>query len=240
MKKLKARPGKLAGTRVVFDEDGTALMPLEALARKQQRESGGGNDTNGAGVEASLVKAEERFRALRAELKARDVEDKALLRQRLRERRLKNKMKLRAAEAGEGGAVELPRLARRGGEEEGDGRSNEEDEGERRSSEEEEGYEQRRGEGGVSEGEGSEEGWRGDGNGAEVPPYESSDEGEDGEEGESEDRAKQRKRRKGWAPDISTKKQRAGAGREGVGPASMAERESLVLKLLAARKGQTS
>jgi len=42
MKKLKARPGKLAGTRLVFDDEGTPLMPLEALAREQQGGGGGG------------------------------------------------------------------------------------------------------------------------------------------------------------------------------------------------------
>ncbi|XP_042495568.1 DEAD-box ATP-dependent RNA helicase 32 [Macadamia integrifolia] len=85
-KKLKINVHRPIGTRVVFDEEGNTLPPLAALA-----------DTASADGLLQLDKVKERYEKLKEEMKQRDKEDKQLLRQRLREKRTKEKMKLTRA-----------------------------------------------------------------------------------------------------------------------------------------------
>ncbi|KAG6634596.1 DEAD-box ATP-dependent RNA helicase 32 [Carya illinoinensis] len=85
-KKLKINVHRPTGTRVVFDEEGNALAPLARVAEAQS-----GND-------AFLIdqgKKNEYYNKMREELKLVDKEDKLLERQRLREKRIKEKMKLK-------------------------------------------------------------------------------------------------------------------------------------------------
>ncbi|ERN19650.1 hypothetical protein AMTRI_Chr02g257360 [Amborella trichopoda] len=81
-KRLKININKPAGQRFVFDDEGNALPPLAALANAH------GNDSP---QEHATV--EERYKKLREELKHQDKEDKLLLKQRLREKRCREKIK---------------------------------------------------------------------------------------------------------------------------------------------------
>ncbi|CAK9236175.1 unnamed protein product [Sphagnum troendelagicum] len=87
-KKLKIDTSRAGGQRMVFDEEGTAMPPLAALA--QQRNESGGL------TEDIAMAAGERFRQLKVEMKQRDKEDRLLEKQRLREKRYKNKQKAKA------------------------------------------------------------------------------------------------------------------------------------------------
>ncbi|KAJ4971445.1 hypothetical protein NE237_004544 [Protea cynaroides] len=82
-KKLKINVHRPIGTRVIFDEEGNTLPPLAALAEK--------SSTDGL---LQVDKVQERYEKLKEEMKQRDKEDKLIHRQRLREIRLKKKMKL--------------------------------------------------------------------------------------------------------------------------------------------------
>jgi ATP-dependent RNA helicase DDX10/DBP4 len=83
-KKLKINISKPAGQRFVFDEEGKALPPLAAFANRQ-----------GGGDEEEQTTVEERYIKLREEMKLHDKEDKLLLKQRLRERRTKERQKIK-------------------------------------------------------------------------------------------------------------------------------------------------
>ncbi|XP_031487572.1 DEAD-box ATP-dependent RNA helicase 32-like isoform X1 [Nymphaea colorata] len=81
-KKLKINVDRPAGLKFVFDEEGNALPPLAAYAN--------------AVIEDSVIEPEkvrERYQKLREEMKVWDQEDKVLLKRRLRERRILDKMK---------------------------------------------------------------------------------------------------------------------------------------------------
>ncbi|XP_047334689.1 DEAD-box ATP-dependent RNA helicase 32 [Impatiens glandulifera] len=87
-KKLKINIHRPVGSRVVFDEEGTALAPFASLA---DVESGQGGMAN---LDRETVN--KRYAEMKAELRKRDVEeDKLLGRQRLKEKRMKKKMKLK-------------------------------------------------------------------------------------------------------------------------------------------------
>lgn len=81
-KKLKININKPVGQRFVFNEEGKALPPLAAFANRQD-----------GGDEEDQTTVEERYIKLREEMKQHDKEDKLLLKQRLRERRTKEKQK---------------------------------------------------------------------------------------------------------------------------------------------------
>lgn len=87
-KKLKINIHRPTGTRVLFDEDGNKLPPFAAIADKS---CNGSMDPD---------KVHERYSRLRVAMKQADKEDKFHDRQRLKEKRTKQKMKLkgRAAE----------------------------------------------------------------------------------------------------------------------------------------------
>ncbi|CAM6024675.1 unnamed protein product [Sphagnum balticum] len=87
-KKLKIDTSRAGGQRMVFDEEGTAMPPLAALA--QQR------NESGVLTEDIAMAAGERFRQLKVEMKQRDKEDRLLEKQRLREKRHKIKQKAKA------------------------------------------------------------------------------------------------------------------------------------------------
>ncbi|KAL3699296.1 hypothetical protein R1sor_017318 [Riccia sorocarpa] len=88
-KKLKIDPGKAGSQRMVFDDEGNALPPLAAFATK---------DDGRKGVDEEVAQAAgEHFQRIKEEMRKRDQEDRLLEKQRLREKRFKNKMKLRAA-----------------------------------------------------------------------------------------------------------------------------------------------
>ncbi|XP_068669358.1 DEAD-box ATP-dependent RNA helicase 32 [Aristolochia californica] len=91
-KKLKINIHRPVGTRVVFDEEGNSLPPLAAVASVE-----GGN-----GI-VQLDKVEERYKKLKSEMKQRDKDDKLLWRQRLREKRTKEKIKFKRGRAEEEG-----------------------------------------------------------------------------------------------------------------------------------------
>ncbi|KAL5730798.1 RNA helicase [Ranunculus cassubicifolius] len=84
-KKLKINIHRPVGSRVVFDEEGNTLAPLAALADK----------TNTGDALLQHDKVQERYAKLKEEMKERDKVDKVLLRKRLHEKRVKEKMKLR-------------------------------------------------------------------------------------------------------------------------------------------------
>ncbi|KAF4350989.1 hypothetical protein F8388_021696 [Cannabis sativa] len=73
-KKLKINVHRPVGTRVVFDEEGNSLPPLARVAHMNE-------------------KKKEFYKNLREEMKLADKEDKLLERQRLQEKRTKEKMK---------------------------------------------------------------------------------------------------------------------------------------------------
>eukprot|EP00850_Spirogloea_muscicola_P013125 SM000087S23407 [mRNA] locus=s87:423710:427944:- [translate_table: standard] len=100
-KKLKIRLEDGNGNRLVFDEEGNAMQPLAALAAVGPS---GGEEEDIAAATAEC------FRRLQAEMRRRDAEDWVLERQKLRERRVRAKLKakgLRADEAGSGSGVVL-------------------------------------------------------------------------------------------------------------------------------------
>ncbi|THU48708.1 hypothetical protein C4D60_Mb06t01860 [Musa balbisiana] len=92
-KKLKINMHRPLGTRVKYDDDGNVIPPLAALADKE---------TGDGSIHLGTVK--ERYEKLREAMKVRDKEDKLLHRQRLRDKRTKEKLKLkkRKEEAEEG------------------------------------------------------------------------------------------------------------------------------------------
>ncbi|KAH0469130.1 hypothetical protein IEQ34_002362 [Dendrobium chrysotoxum] len=83
-KKLKINVHRPVGTRVKYDDDGNQVAPLAAFAI-----------TEGADTMLEPEKVKERYEKLREEMKQHDKEDKVLLRQRLRDKRTKDKMKLK-------------------------------------------------------------------------------------------------------------------------------------------------
>ncbi|KAL2609428.1 hypothetical protein R1flu_028001 [Riccia fluitans] len=101
-KKLKIDPGKAGSQRMVFDEEGNALPPLAAFATKDDASTGKGVD------EQVAQAAGEHFLRIKEEMRKRDQEDRLMEKQRLREKRFKNKMKLKAAaEETKGEGVQL-------------------------------------------------------------------------------------------------------------------------------------
>ncbi|XP_027941706.1 DEAD-box ATP-dependent RNA helicase 32 [Vigna unguiculata] len=86
-KKLKINVHRPVGTRVVFDDEGNTLPPLARIADTQ------------SGKEALLLDPEQKaeyYKRMRDDLKKADKEDKIIERQRLREKRIKQKMKWKA------------------------------------------------------------------------------------------------------------------------------------------------
>ncbi|XP_019190349.1 PREDICTED: DEAD-box ATP-dependent RNA helicase 32 [Ipomoea nil] len=83
-KKLKINVHRPLGTRVVFDEEGNTLPPLAKLAETK---------VSADSVHLDKNKVIERYAKMRQELKLMDKEDKALDRQRLKEKRIKEKIK---------------------------------------------------------------------------------------------------------------------------------------------------
>ncbi|GJP75820.1 hypothetical protein CLOP_g6220 [Closterium sp. NIES-67] len=144
-KKLLSGPGRHGGTRLVFDDEGNSLPPLAALALEKDKAEGvapkgqGVSGKRAPGEDAELAAAaraaEERFQQLREEMQQKDLEDRAAEKERLRMRRLKEKLKAkkRAGEGGredgeEGGQVVL--LGSGGGDDESEEEEEEEEEGE--------------------------------------------------------------------------------------------------------------
>ncbi|CAJ1971391.1 unnamed protein product [Sphenostylis stenocarpa] len=86
-KKLKINVHRPVGTRVVFDDEGNTLPPLARIADTQ------------SGKEGVLLDPEQKaefYRRMRDDLKKADKEDKLIERKRLREKRIKQKMKFKA------------------------------------------------------------------------------------------------------------------------------------------------
>lgn len=90
--KLKIDPSRAGAHRMVFDDEGVALPPLEALARQSKEVLSAPPGVSNEVVEA----ANERYKHLKMEMKQRDKEDRLQEKQRLREKRTKMKQKLRA------------------------------------------------------------------------------------------------------------------------------------------------
>ncbi|WJX59476.1 DEAD-box ATP-dependent RNA helicase 32 [Trifolium repens] len=83
-KKLKINLHRPLGNRVVFDDEGNTLPPLATIADPQ------------SGKGTSLIDPEQKaeyYKRMREDLKKADKEDKLVERQRLREKRIKQKMK---------------------------------------------------------------------------------------------------------------------------------------------------
>ncbi|KAI4308019.1 hypothetical protein L6164_031138 [Bauhinia variegata] len=83
-KKLKINVHRPVGSRVVFDDEGNTLPPLARIADTQ------------SGQDTFMLDPEEKakyYRKMREELKKADKEDKLAQRQRLREKRIKEKIK---------------------------------------------------------------------------------------------------------------------------------------------------
>ncbi|XP_057795334.1 DEAD-box ATP-dependent RNA helicase 32 [Salvia miltiorrhiza] len=85
-KKLKINVHRPVGTRVVFDDEGNTLPPLATLA-----DSNTGSDS----VKLDKDKVSQRYAELREMMKLVDKEDKALEHKRRKEKRIKQKMKLK-------------------------------------------------------------------------------------------------------------------------------------------------
>lgn len=83
-KKLKISVNKRVGQRVVFDDEGNPMAPLAAFANRQA-----------GGVHENQITVEERYSKLKEEMKHRDKEDKLILKQRLREKRTRDRRKLK-------------------------------------------------------------------------------------------------------------------------------------------------
>ncbi|KAG4382181.1 hypothetical protein GLYMA_14G024300v4 [Glycine max] len=90
-KKLKINVHRPLGTRVVFDDEGHTLPPLARIADTQ----------SGKEMLLDPEKKAEYYRRMRDDLKKADNEDKLIERQRLREKRIKQKMKWKAGNAEE-------------------------------------------------------------------------------------------------------------------------------------------
>ncbi|CAI5533032.1 unnamed protein product [Closterium sp. Naga37s-1] len=270
-KKLLSGPGRHGGTRLVFDEEGNPMPPLAALALEKDKNGGAaaeGEDGTGkraAGEDAELTAAaraaEERFRQLREEMQQKDLEDRAVEKERLRMKKLKEKLKVKKRagegreEEEEGGRVVM--LGRGGDDDESD---EEEEEGEE---EEEEEDVRRRGKGrsessgsDYSEGESEEE--RGDLAKARKQHKEQHEmrrrrEAAAATAGGGERRVGKRVKSEGQAAEGHASASRPGkkarvaglsgqgkeggkiVGGEGVG-LGLAEQEALVLRLLAAKR----
>ncbi|GIL64765.1 hypothetical protein Vafri_18644 [Volvox africanus] len=119
-KRQKIRVGLVSGNRMVFDEKGNALDPLEQLAAEQLGGNGDG-DGDGEGLEAAGTREgvyvvserpEERFRLAASLMRARDREDRARLKQLRKELKLERKAKQRAAALEEKGAGMVATLGR--------------------------------------------------------------------------------------------------------------------------------
>ncbi|GIL77456.1 hypothetical protein Vretifemale_6898 [Volvox reticuliferus] len=117
-KKQKIRVGQVSGNRMVFDEEGNALDPLEQLAAEQLGSTGEGE---GEGLEAADTREgmyvvserpEDRFRLAASLMRARDREDRARLKQLRKELKLERKAKQRAAALEEKGAGIVATLGR--------------------------------------------------------------------------------------------------------------------------------
>ncbi|KAG1347345.1 DEAD-box ATP-dependent RNA helicase 32 [Cocos nucifera] len=89
-KKLKINVHRPLGTRVKYDDEGNVIPPLAALA-----------DMNTGDGALHPDKVKERYAKLREEMKERDKEDKILHQQHLRDRRTKEKIKLKRWREGE-------------------------------------------------------------------------------------------------------------------------------------------
>ncbi|GLI59364.1 hypothetical protein VaNZ11_001229 [Volvox africanus] len=117
-KKQKIRVGLVSGNRMVFDEEGNALDPLEQLAAEQLggtgEDEGEGMETAGArdGVYVVSERPEERFRLAASLMRARDREDRARLKQFRKELKLERKAKQRATALEEKGAGMVATLGR--------------------------------------------------------------------------------------------------------------------------------
>ncbi|KAL6553403.1 hypothetical protein OROGR_007245 [Orobanche gracilis] len=85
-KKLKINLNRPIGTRFVFDDEGNTLPPLARLADTL---------TESDSVKLDKDKVKQRYALLREEMKVADKEDKALEHQRRKEKRIKQKMKLK-------------------------------------------------------------------------------------------------------------------------------------------------
>lgn len=96
-KKLKINVHRPVGTRVVFDDEGNTLPPLAKLADTKT-----GSDS----VNLDKDKVSQRYAELREEMKVVDKVDKALDRQRRKEKRIKEKMKWKRGRDEEEGDVE--------------------------------------------------------------------------------------------------------------------------------------
>ncbi|KAL0320793.1 UNVERIFIED_CONTAM: DEAD-box ATP-dependent RNA helicase 32 [Sesamum radiatum] len=96
-KKLKINVHRPVGTRVVFDDEGNTLPPLAKLADTKT-----GSDS----VYLDKDKVSQRYAELREEMKVVDKVDKALDRQRRKEKRIKEKMKWKRGRDEEEGDVE--------------------------------------------------------------------------------------------------------------------------------------
>ncbi|XP_058742954.1 DEAD-box ATP-dependent RNA helicase 32 [Vicia villosa] len=86
-KKLKINVHRPLGNRVVFDDEGNTLPPLARIAGTQ------------SGKDSLLIDPEQKaeyYKRMREDLKKADKEDKLVERQRLREKRIKQKMKWKA------------------------------------------------------------------------------------------------------------------------------------------------
>ena len=70
-----------SGSRIVFDEEGTAMDPLERLATTHM--AGGSSEAGGSGAGVYVVseRPEERFKLAADLMRARDREDKQRLKQ---------------------------------------------------------------------------------------------------------------------------------------------------------------
>eukprot|EP00897_Mesotaenium_endlicherianum_P003646 jgi/Mesen1/3309/ME000191S02444 len=114
LKRMKINTGGTGGNRLVFDDDGNALPPLAAMAKAEAEEdeeeeerqrqahlSASGTASAGAAAAAAekpsvAAKAAERYRRLQEEMRVRDREDRMLEKARLRENRMKLKLKGKA------------------------------------------------------------------------------------------------------------------------------------------------
>ncbi|PSC73011.1 DEAD-box ATP-dependent RNA helicase 32 [Micractinium conductrix] len=207
-KKLRIKSHSGTGTRVVFDDEGEAVDPLELLARDGgQFQGDDGKSTRGTasrsgldtGIHGSVA---DRAAAARAVMLQRDRKDKEEL-QEMRKAKRQEKRAKRLAREAEGAVATLG----------GGGGSEEEEEGSES-------------EGGYSSGEeGPRRGWRGDGRGggaaaaaksdseAEAGPgseldvdlLDSSDDEEAGaaQRGQQQQQRQQRKRPRGAAPEVA-------------------------------------
>ncbi|KAJ9516034.1 hypothetical protein QJQ45_024447 [Haematococcus lacustris] len=96
-KKLKIKVGRSTGQRMVFDADGVALRPLEALALDGLGPSAASPDADpGDSVYAVRDNPADRFEVAAAAMHRRDAADKAQVREQRQAAKLARKAKLRA------------------------------------------------------------------------------------------------------------------------------------------------